>query len=1163
VPAGALVFPSSGSSGAALEAHITDTIDAHQSTAIGQGSHSGDTDLAITAGSVDTGLVELLAAVNSRAFWVLDANPAGVADFAGASALIDAMASGLLSTRQPVLFLRPGTYTWDDSAVFDNCTVIGSRRSDVNIQNLAGNLRLGARSRFENLILTLSNNLQAAGGGSVVREVALAVTGDINVSTTRNVFEHITASSPAKFVISSTDNEVRGFNNSQFEVTGSRNLIEDGIVTSVNGLTDPVLDVSGDYNMIRDVVVDSLSAYNSVTVDLSGDHNTVDGLTLSNYVIPAGGVSGVADTGRQNTILNFVATSIPAPAIAYNGALGATLRNFRIESTGGVISAMAGVDCYGLGIHDGVVLSDDGQAGGFSNSGGVLSNVVFQGGDGSAGAGNQLFYGWGTPRTNSFGLPAQSLVLRDVRMEYGQSNTRTTGGVGTGQPVVFFGGALTTVTTDHGACEVHGLRIQPSSTVVNQHQDSLLVIDSYGGFEGTASTFNDVTIDLGEVQWAASGNGRATIFTSGSARAMIVEIRGGLINPPDDEDPNSQMCVVRNLQVLNIKEPDFGLDARGIVKATGVDFYGIQVEGPSSGSHGTSSFSGETGVQLYNCYSRNVYVGRGVIYKSTAAYVDVFRRSVLDSSLVVCNLSAVSASSLVRMTASGESYPTVKNIRVLMLDGSTGALIDSLGKGRVTDCILELSASISQPVLTASGATVVENCTLSRPNVSAPFIELTNADFFEARSNNFLLGGAGTGTGIQVTTSDDVVLESNRFSRTTGGPYEAIVTDSGSSRVYISNTRVDSNGDTAALLLAGDYGIVTGTTLLGDGAGDALTIEVSGDYNRVNDSVFINADVEGGGSVVDTGLGNIIDGNPSEAIEVVALSALRDVTSGVANDLTGITYDPANRSLVAVGLSATITAALDPETAFASQTADAAYAGDFNAVVWDPTLTAFAAVGTSGEIQTSPTGATWTQRNTGGANLNGIASNGAGTFVAVGNTSTIFSSTALATWTSRTSAGTTSIRDVAFGAGLFVAVGDGGEIQTSPTGVTWTIRTSGTVLDLDRIRYHPLHGFVVIGIGTPLTNRMLYSADGITWHEPGGDFFYAVPLLMDRTISVFGGDPDTAMLGITGAYKGFGTPDYAVDHVVSAMVPAHAIVADRSVWVVGDGGQIFRGPRVK
>jgi hypothetical protein len=92
---------------------------------------------------------------------------------------------------------------------------------------------------------------------------------------------------------------------------------------------------------------------------------------------------------------------------------------------------------------------------------------------------------------------------------------------------------------------------------------------------------------------------------------------------------------------------------------------------------------------------------------------------------------------------------------------------------------------------------------------------------------------------------------------------------------------------------------------------------------------------------------------------------------------------------------------------------------------------------------------------------------------------------------------------------------------------------------------------------------MLYSADGITWHEPGGDFFYAVPLLMDRTISVFGGDPDTAMLGITGAYKGFGTPDYAVDHVVSAMVPAHAIVADRSVWVVGDGGQIFRGPRVK
>jgi hypothetical protein len=106
----------------------------------------------------------------------------------------------------------------------------------------------------------------------------------------------------------------------------------------------------------------------------------------------------------------------------------------------------------------------------------------------------------------------------------------------------------------------------------------------------------------------------------------------------------------------------------------------------------------------------------------------------------------------------------------------------------------------------------------------------------------------------------------------------------------------------------------------------------------------------------------------------------------------------------------------------------------------------FVAVGGSGLVLTSTDGITWTKRNAGTNNLQGVTY-GNGTFVAVGLSGKILTSSDNgAHWTPRASNITTPLDGVTYGNGTFVAVGWGGKILTSSdNGAHWTVRSSGTI----------------------------------------------------------------------------------------------------------------------
>jgi photosystem II stability/assembly factor-like uncharacterized protein len=126
----------------------------------------------------------------------------------------------------------------------------------------------------------------------------------------------------------------------------------------------------------------------------------------------------------------------------------------------------------------------------------------------------------------------------------------------------------------------------------------------------------------------------------------------------------------------------------------------------------------------------------------------------------------------------------------------------------------------------------------------------------------------------------------------------------------------------------------------------------------------------------------------------------------------------------------------------------------------------------SSAIFTSSDGATWTRKTSGTGNyLEGVATDGNGTFVAVGANGTILRSADNgATWAQKTSGTSNHLLGVAYGDNHFVAVGVLGTILTSSdNGLTWSSKASGTSARL----YGITHGnniFVVVGeSGTILT----------------------------------------------------------------------------------------------
>jgi hypothetical protein len=144
--------------------------------------------------------------------------------------------------------------------------------------------------------------------------------------------------------------------------------------------------------------------------------------------------------------------------------------------------------------------------------------------------------------------------------------------------------------------------------------------------------------------------------------------------------------------------------------------------------------------------------------------------------------------------------------------------------------------------------------------------------------------------------------------------------------------------------------------------------------------------------------------------------------------------------------------------------------------------------GLGGDIETSPTGATWTPRTSGTAQwLHDITFDGS-RFVAVGDAGATTTSTNGTTWAA-SSAGAQNLRGVTSGLGLFVAVGDGPVIYSSANGSTWAAAntlpaTSATTLL--SVAFSPvLNVFVAVG-----DNRtVLTSTDGTNWVDASGSPF--------------------------------------------------------------------------
>jgi len=148
----------------------------------------------------------------------------------------------------------------------------------------------------------------------------------------------------------------------------------------------------------------------------------------------------------------------------------------------------------------------------------------------------------------------------------------------------------------------------------------------------------------------------------------------------------------------------------------------------------------------------------------------------------------------------------------------------------------------------------------------------------------------------------------------------------------------------------------------------------------------------------------------------------------------------------------------------------------------------YVSVGDNGDVWTSPTGTTWTQRSVPAAAggvpylLYGVTYGG-GQFVAVGSCcgpafadAVILTSPDGITWTERDANNSTTLRGVAHSGTRYVAVGLSGVIRTSLDGVSWSPATSGTGQRLRGIAYGG-GAFVAVGDGPTI----LRSTDGLAW----------------------------------------------------------------------------------
>jgi hypothetical protein len=326
------------------------------------------------------------------------------------------------------------------------------------------------------------------------------------------------------------------------------------------------------------------SLSNAVLTDLTDSTCTVAGIDIS-----GGTISDVSIT-----IDGILSSTI---GLRISSSFGALVSNLScLTSRAGI----AGQECLRITdsqdvvIRDSIFLAEGGRAGHVNDSGVTLERVTFKGGEVVMSAGTQLFTGWGHATTN----PISPLAIRDCVMEYGPANC----GNGTvGHPVIFLGGTLGASIADHGPLDVKGLKIRPGSSIalfgLGQPRNTILAMSAAAASDETVRgldcTFDDISIDLDNIQWIATGAGRSTLIPSlGAQSAAIVEVAG--FRSVATSHKIGAVC--RNLQITGIRESSGPAiaDLRFLLNAEGVRFENLLILGTNSGvSHGSGSFDAD------------------------------------------------------------------------------------------------------------------------------------------------------------------------------------------------------------------------------------------------------------------------------------------------------------------------------------------------------------------------------------------------------------------------------------------------------------------------------------------------------------------------------------------------------------------------------------------
>jgi hypothetical protein len=325
VPAGALLVNNPAGGGASLEAHLVDPVDAHAATAIsldpGPNWADGDTnitdevqarldeiisELAANDGSDHTGqpgytgeiksapagplspaLQALWESVNAKAVWVLDSNPAATeVDFAGATALIDAVTAYNASNSKPILYLREGTYNWNDPGPndLDNVTILGANQATTTIQNAGGDLRAGQRSVIRGVTIDVSGDLLLPNPEALIERCTLTVGGNVNITGADCAFRHIAPTAPIYMIVDADRTVVDGADNIQLSMTAStddcsfRNIS----ITSLNDTSLIAWDTAGEGHIFENITFDGITEVSPYLIRFSASYSKVTNLRVLN-----------------------------------------------------------------------------------------------------------------------------------------------------------------------------------------------------------------------------------------------------------------------------------------------------------------------------------------------------------------------------------------------------------------------------------------------------------------------------------------------------------------------------------------------------------------------------------------------------------------------------------------------------------------------------------------------------------------------------------------------------------------------------------------------------------------------------------------------------------------------------------------------------------------